>query len=161
MPEAKYLRALFGAAREHGLTKQDLNDAAMVGFQKSSLRDLTDDEVKILLDGIRGKKRRRGKSGHTDTARGYAMGTQGKRRGDDSTREFLVTEKDLNLLADAAALRGWSRDTLDTFIRRQLRGRSIRTIKELNKVLWAVKAMNRRDKLVGSYDVPRPQARPE
>lgn len=154
MPDTKYLRALFGAAREHGLTKEDLNDAALVGFQKSSLRDLTDAEARTILDGIRGKKRRSGRSGHKNSDRGYAMAVAGRRRNDDSPGEYMVAARELEMLSDAAGLRGWSRETLDTFIRRQLRGREIRTMKEFNKVFWAIKAMNRRDRLTGKYDRP-------
>ena len=37
---------------------------------------------------------------------------------------------------------GWSQATLKTFIRRQLKGRDqIRTVGDLNKVLWPVKRM--------------------
>lgn len=158
MPDTKYLRAMFGAAREHGLTKEDLNDAAMVGFQKASLRDLTNDEARKILDGIRGKKRtsNHGVSGHKHSDRGYAMAVAGRRRNDDSPGEYMVAARELEMLSDAAGLRGWRRETLDTFIRRQLRGRQIRTMKEFNKVFWAIKAMNRRDGLTGKYD--RPQA---
>lgn len=157
MPEAKYLRALFGAAREHGLTKEDLNDAAMVGFQKVSLRDLTNDEARQILDGIRGKKPEsdNGVSGYKHSARGYAMGVAGRKRHEYGEGEYLVAAREIEMLSEAATLRGWSKETLDTFIRRQLRGRAIRTMKEFNKVYWAIKAMNRRDRLVGKYDRPR------
>jgi hypothetical protein len=156
MPEPKLLRAMFGAAREHGLTKQDLNDAALVGFQKTSLRELTDAEARTILDGIRGKRRAAGggSSGYRHTERGYAMGVAGRKRNDGSLGEYLVAARELEMLREAAALRGWSRETLDQFIRRQLRGRAIRTMREFNKVYWAVKAMNRRDRLTGKHEAP-------
>lgn len=87
-----------------------------------------------------------------------AMGTAGRKDSDGAVgTEFLVNSAEMEMLRKAATLRGWSAQTLDAFIARQLKG-PVRTVRDLNRVLWAVKAMNRRDGLVGKNDVPFPKA---
>lgn len=155
----KYLSAIYGCAREHHISNEEIHEAISVGFNKTSLKDLTERECRTLLDGMRGttsqaKRAVRGASGHANTTRGHAMGTAGRKDAAKSETEYLVSARELELLREAAELRGWSRETLDTFIRRQLGGKELRTVRQFNKVFWAIKAMNRRAGLTGKYDVP-------
>ena len=148
MPDPKYFRAIYGCARELGLSNDDVHDAAFALCAKTSLKELTDAECRRLIDGMRGGKRR------VSPERLQAMGTAGK-KGEDrqSGTEFLVNSREMGMLRKCATLRGWSIETLDGFIKRQVKG-PVRTVRDLNRVLWAVKAMNRRDHLVDGNDVP-------
>ena len=148
MPDPKYIRAIWACAREKGLSSEDVHDAACMLTQKTSLREMTDAECRELLDGFRGGKRRMAPQ------RVRAMGIAGRKDADRETgTEWLVNSAEMSMLRKTAMLRGWSEDTLQAFITRQLKG-PVRNIRDLNRVLWAVKAMNRRDGLVGKNDVP-------
>ncbi len=159
MLDNKFLRAIYACARERGISNEALHEAIQFGFEKTSVKDLTEREARQLLDGMRGKttaQRGDGASGYRNTARGEAMAGAGRKKADpDLGAGQMVGAADLKLLRDTATLRGWSEETLQAFITRQRRGNPIRTIKDLNPILWAIKSMNRRDGLVGKYDRPR------
>lgn len=134
MPDTKLLRCIFGAAREHGVSNEELHEAIRAGFNKTSLKDLSDREAHKLIDGLRGRR---------DQARRDAQASHG-RKGVDDNVEFLVNSEEMRMLQRAAFLRGWDDGTLDKFIMRQNRGSMIKTMGQFNKVFWALKAMNRR-----------------
>jgi hypothetical protein len=163
MLDNKFLRAVYACARERGISNEELHEAIQVGFDKTSIKTLTEREARQLLDGMRGKvaQRGHGASGYRDTDRGYDMAQAGRKKADPALGAGqMVGAADMKLLRDTATLRGWNEETLQAFIARQRRGVPIRTIKDLNPILWAIKSMNRRDGLVGKYDVPvqqRPQ----
>jgi hypothetical protein len=136
--DGRYLRALWACARECGVDDEGLHDAAFVGFGKTSLKELTEDEASRLLNGMR-----KG-SGKQLAKRHWAQGNHGRRDVEDKT-EYLVNTREMQMLCEAAALRGWNEEALLKFIARQLGKTEIRTMKEFNKIFWAVKAMNRRD----------------
>ncbi len=146
MPDAKMYRVIYGVCKQYAVDNELLHDIVHMRFSKDSLKDLTKRECAQLLDGLRGKHRF-GRSGHAHTTRGAAMQQDGRKDAAVGAAEFLVNERELRMLQEMATLRGWDMDTLDRFIRRQLRGRAIRTMGDLNKVLWPLKAMNRRDGL--------------
>lgn len=150
MPDAKMFRAIYGCAKEFGLDNELIHQMAETQFGKSSLKLLTDQECRKILDGIRadyGKQRQNaGRSGWRGSSRGQAMGTAGAKSKEPVRTTYLVNARELAMLSDAAAIRGWSRETLNTFIQRQLRHRPLRTMRDFNKVFWALKAMNRRDR---------------
>lgn len=150
MPDAKYFRVIYGCCKQHGIDNELLHDIVAMRFQKTSLKDLTDAECLLLLDGIRGKTEKRGGgvSGYRYTERGVAMAEAG-RKGVKQKTEFFVRDRELRMLREAALLRGWNQETLDAFIARQLKGAPLRTVGQLNKVLWPIKAMNKRDGLYG------------
>jgi len=142
--EKKYLRAIFGAAREHGVSYEELHDAIEAGFGKKSLKDLTKAEALRLIQGVRGSYL----SPSFTPGRRWGMGNHGRK---DSERtgevDYLVNQREMELLREAAALRGWDERQLAAFIRRQTGREQIRTMREFNKVFWALKAMNRREGL--------------
>jgi len=150
MPDVKMFRAIYGCAKEFGLDNELIHQIVEAQFGVDSLKKLTDQQCRKLLDGIRtdyGKQRQHaGHSGWKGTVRGEAMGTEGGRNERPSKAAHLVNARELAMLAEAAAIRGWSRETLDTFIQRQLRRRPMRTMRDFNKVFWALKAMNRRER---------------
>ncbi|MGH9804673.1 MAG: hypothetical protein ACRD4D_05835 [Candidatus Acidiferrales bacterium] len=96
--------------------------------------------VRRLLRATRRRRR---------TAYDYVLGTAG-RRGFDDHPEVLVTPAALQLLDRSAAAVGMTRASLDRFIARHyagvgLRRRSdIRTVADLNRVLWGLRALERR-----------------
>lgn len=148
MPEHRWYRAIYGVCRQEAIDNDLLHLIVEQRFGKTSLKLLTERECRELLDGLRQRGRGRGASGLKGTARGHATATEGRREARGQV-EHLVNARELALLREAAALRGWSPETLEAFCRRQNGGRPLRTIGDLNRVLWALKAMNRRDGLYG------------
>ena len=150
MPDAKLFRCIYGYCKELGVDNEQLHDIVAMRFGKTSLKDLTNQECHLLIDGIRGQQEQRGGgvSGYKRTERGAAMAQAG-RKGAVQKTAFFVKERELRMLHEAALLRGWSQETLDAFIARQLKGEPLRTVGQLNKVLWPIKAMNKRDGLYG------------
>jgi hypothetical protein len=150
VPDAKFFRAIYGCCKQHGVDNELLHDIVAVRFGKTSLKDLTNQECHLLLDGIRGKQEQRGGgvSGYKRTERGAAMAQAG-RNGWKGQTEWFVNDREMRMLREAALLRGWSQDTLDAFVARQLKGAPLRTIGQFNKVFGPLKAMNKRDGLYG------------
>ncbi len=147
----KYLRAIFAAAREKGVTYEQLHETIAVSWGKRSLKDLSSEQAQLLIDGLRGKTRAehhyRG-NGPFRYDRRQAMAAHGRKDYDRSgDAEYVVNERELQMLREAAALRNWDEEALRKFIKRQLGRETIRTMADLNKVLWPLKAMNRRDRL--------------
>ncbi|MGE5487554.1 MAG: hypothetical protein ACM3ZB_07010 [bacterium] len=143
-PNTKFLRAIYGAARAHGVNNQVLHDMIWFEWQKKSLKDLTPAQSMELLDTLNGKT----PSKNFSSDRRRAMASHGRRDYDSSgDAAYMINERERRMLQEAAALRGWSLGGLQHFIERQLKHEQIRTMAEFNKVFWALKAMNRRDGL--------------
>jgi hypothetical protein len=141
----RLLRAIFASARAHGVTNEGLHETIWLTLQKRSLKDLTTDEAMQLLDGLNGKEYRPPQN--FSYRRRQAMSLHGRKDHDRSQgAAFLVNEREIKMLGDAAALRGWSAETVAAFIERQV-GHEIRTMADFNKVFWALKRMNKRDGL--------------
>lgn len=147
MPSASVVRAIWAAAREHGVDREGVHDAIFAGWRKTSVKDLTDREAGMLLDGIRGKSGSRGMS----AARRDAMGKHGRKDSTPRNSEFLINDRERELLSEAAHARNWSAATLREFCMRQLGVAEPRTVGEYNKVFWAIKAMQRRDAKRGGH----------
>lgn len=144
--DSHLIATIFACAREHNVDNQALHEAIEVGYGKTSIRRLTRAEAYKLLDGMRGKQRRGGgASGYKGTARGQAMASHG-RKGVKVDVHELVTTRELQMLNEAAAPRGWSATALVDFIERQTGHREVRTLADFNKVFHALKSMNRRDR---------------
>jgi hypothetical protein len=139
MNTTQMLRTLFGVARQYGVNSEQLHDAASLQFNKSSLKLLTAAEAGALIDGMRKAAGDRPFAG----PRRQAMGTHGSRgrRGDTAQ---LVNERELQMLADAAERVGWDAARLAGFCERQIKKSAPVTMAELNRVLWALKSMERR-----------------
>lgn len=106
----------------------------------TSTRDLTLADAKRVIERLL-----RDAGGQIkDSAGARAAGTHG-RRGVDRRVSMLATSEQLELLAGYAGRLGWNRERLDAFIERQLGShRTIRTVSDINKVLWPLKSMLRR-----------------
>ena len=134
--EVKYIKAIWAAAREHGVSREGVHDA-IATWQLTSVKDLNAQQARLLLNGLRGK------SGQQK--RRTAVAQQGRRDHDASHEpRYMVKEREMAMLKAAAESRGWNDETLGNFIERQLGKRVIATLAEFNKVFWAVKAMQRR-----------------
>jgi hypothetical protein len=148
MPKPNLIRAIYARAREHGVSREEIHDAIRAGWQKASVKDLTDPEAFQLLDGLAG--RRAGTVSGCSPSRRQAMANHGRRDYDRSKDpSFLVKEREMQMLREAAALRNWDDATLDRFIERQIGKTEIRTMAEFNRVFWPIKTMNRRQGLHG------------
>jgi hypothetical protein len=126
------MRAVHAEAKKRGMDHDALHDLALNHWGARSLADASDTQLYALYrDWTRkGLKRR---------AAPFAPGQH------DDERQF-VSGEDLIEMAEEFAQRGWGETTRSNFIRRQLKGRSkISTRADLRKVLFAVRAMNRRD----------------
>ena len=95
-----------------------------------------------------------------DSAGARAAGTHG-RRGADRRVSMLATKGQIDLLVSYASRLGWNDERLDAFIERQLGAhRQVRTVADINKVLWGLKSMVRRqhgDTTIAK-SVPRPMS---
>lgn len=134
-----YLRTIFGAAREHGVSHEQLHDIIALEFGKASLRDLTKEQSLQLLNGIRGEEQSRSRRRHAQAKHG--------RRGHKVLAHQLVNARELKLLREAASVRGWDSVTLTAFVLRQVGRAEVVTMADFNKVFWALKSMNRREGL--------------
>lgn len=146
MPDAKLFRAIYGCCKEHGVDNEGLHDVVRLRFNKASLKELSNRECYELMDGIRGKATQRrggGVSGHSYTERGAAMQSAG-RRDSDLGVEFLVNTREMEMLRELAEQLGWSAAALQAFCQRQNKGQGVKTLADLNRVLWGLKAMLRR-----------------
>jgi len=138
------LRAIHACARENDCDNEGLHDAIEAGFGKTSLKDLTRGEAYALLDGLRGGR----PSEHytPNRERRHAQGKHGRRDYDAAADPiYQVTDRERQMLLDAAALRNWSEEQLVGFIRRQVGKPAVTTMDEFNKVFWPLKKMNRRE----------------
>jgi hypothetical protein len=140
MPNGPLIKAIWAAAREHGISRDEVHDATFAGWKKTSVKQLSDAEARQLLDGMRGKKRRR----HIPHDRRQAMGNDG-RKDDPGGTEYLINDSERQLLWQAAFTRDWSEETLRAFCVKMIGIPEPKTIRQYNKVFWAIKAMQRRD----------------
>ncbi len=137
--DGKIITAIFAAAREHGVDKEGVYDAIRIGFKKDSVRDLTRPEALSLIVGLRGGKN----SPNFAPGRRKAMAGNGRKRSTAQT-EFLINDAERQMLLDAAAALGWDASRLEAFCQRQIKKGAPCTMSEMNKVLWALKAIARR-----------------
>jgi hypothetical protein len=124
----RLMRAIHAEAKKRGIDHDGLHDIAVMRWGHG-LGEAKGEQLYALYHEWTKKGLRR-------RARPFAPADK---------REFVQGE-DLVEMAEEFAKRGWGEDTQRNFIRRQLRGRDkISTRGDLRKVLFAVRAMNRRD----------------
>jgi hypothetical protein len=136
------LRAVWACARERNVSREELHEAIWAGWRKQSVNELTDAEACQLLDGLRGK-RRSTKTG-ADYHRRQAMGTHGRR---DALADptYLANQTEKDLAWRIAGNLGWCLDAYNCFVERQLgKTGGIVTMADYNRVMWALKAIQRR-----------------
>ena len=140
------MRALHAEGLKRSLDHEALRDLAADGFGVVSLSQLNTGDLGRLFQQVAGRdfhaKLRR--ISISSRSRRKAAGTEGRSYATSSVAT-LVDPSDCELLyALAYGDLGWTGATLRRFIARQLSGREqIRTMGDLNKVLWPVKRMVR------------------
>lgn len=137
---SKYTKAIWATAREHNVDREGVYEAIKVGFNKTSVLDLTRIEAIRLITGLRGGK----PSPNFNPNRRRAMGNAGRKHADSQQTEFLCNDREHEMLRDIAGKLGWDEAALQRFCERQIKLPAPRTMGEHNKVLWALKAISRR-----------------
>ena len=152
--QMKRLQVLYGQLCAH--TQQPATREARIGWAQmlvqrpiASFKDLTLSEAQHLIDTAQGQlgiaatrpPRRR-----LDRDAAHKAGTEG-RRGNSSNEITLATAEDLDRVIYVRDLLGWSQAQLDAWLRSPrspLSNREnpqIRTLKQANRVYWALKGM--------------------
>lgn len=135
----KQVKAIWSLARGKGLTDEQLHSlvAATVGGNDSirALSRTNADKVIVALGGTAFNKR-------------IARRTRQDHHQQTGTKQ-IVTASQLDLIRSLAARRGWSEESLQKFCQRQIKRDQPATTIQANKIIEALKAMNRRDGLVG------------
>jgi hypothetical protein len=128
----RLFRGIHAEATKARLDHDALHDLCHERYGVRSMGDLDDDQLQALYFSFAGHRFKRGKL----PSRGELQA------GPDE----MVSGTDLELLAAECAKRGLGSEGIANLTRRQLRGRTtIRTRKDLVRVLTAVRAMNRRE----------------
>jgi hypothetical protein len=159
------VNALFGLyARSRARAPKDLRDprgarlrwaSESVGREVASFADLTADEVRELIHGLKASLARP-VEGRPDRwrpirsrERAHAAGTSG-RADEDQRFVQLANADDLARIHDAVRRLGWSRERFAAWLASRSsplpskRIEEIRTVAEVNRVWWALKAMLQR-----------------
>ncbi len=139
--EVKLIRTIHARKNELGIDDDLLHEMALRNFGKDSIKKLTNKEAFALLDLM-------GPSKRGDPQRRHAQSRHGRKDYDHSgDPAHMIGPSELAMLGKAAALRGWSEETLQKFSRRQCKQLLPRTLEDFNKVWWALRSMNQRDGL--------------
>lgn len=127
-----------------------------LGHFISSFSDLTISEASALINVLQGSmgiaesspaaRPRRYRSRIKDRDRAHAAGTEGRRGG--SNTSTMSTAEDLAMIDAQLTEMGWTRERLDAFLASPSspigRSSQIRTVRQINKVLWALKGIAKR-----------------
>ena len=133
------VRAIFGLAKERGLDEAELraivvevtNRAVPVG--KTGVGRLNFTQADAVIVRLGGKP--------------FASRRTVQHRRKNAGVQQLVGPNQLRYIAQLASFRNWSPEALQDFCRRQCGHFPLRTTQDANKVIEALKAMNRRDRL--------------
>lgn len=128
------VRAIFGEGRKCGLDDEQIRDTVeSVTGRTRSIRKLTHAEADRVIEKLKGKSF-------------VPRRTLQYRRAKHGVKQ-VVQEGQLKLIADLATQRHWSAETLVKFCQRQCGHHPLRTTADANKVVEALKSMNKRDQL--------------
>ena len=167
MPESKIssaqltrLQVLWSQYARHEMTKYSRADRLVWASEQTkrtilSFKDLTLSEASDLINLLQAElgiketspavRPRRFRSRIKDRDQAQAAGTEGRRGSRD--KFTLATAEDIGMIDAQLNVMGWDRDRLDKFLQSPsspLRGRSnpqLRTLGDINRVLWALKAI--------------------
>jgi len=141
---AKMMRGLHAEASKRGLSHDGLHELVEKRYGVASLSQLSEAQLREWYREFSGKGFRH--PGMGSASRRRAAGTAGKKAGSMPAPRVveLAGADDIAMLIDLAARIGWSVTALHKFVARQLGREQIRTMADVNKVLWALKAIARR-----------------
>lgn len=127
------VRKIFGLSRSIGMGDELLRDTVESVIKRTRhISELTKSEADQVIDHLLSR------SGQTPRR------TVHYRRAKAGV-EQVVQQGQLNLIAELASQRNWSAEALKNFCIRQCGHFPLRTTKDANKVIEALKKMNRRD----------------
>jgi hypothetical protein len=130
------VRAIFGLARQNGLDEELLRDAVeSVTKRTRSIAALSHSEAERVIAHLKGES-------FTPTPRRTVQHRRKK-----SGVNQVVQPGQLELIASLASQRHWKAETLENFCRRQCGHFPLRTTSDANKVIEALKSMNKREGL--------------
>lgn len=128
------LRAIFGEARRCGLDDETLREVvADVTKGSISLSSLTFAQAEAVIQRLKGKSF-------------VPLRTLQHRRQQAGVKQ-VVQEGQLKLIAELASQRNWQPEALISFCKRQCGHHPLRTTEDANKVIEALKSMNKREGL--------------
>ena len=128
------MKAIFGEGRKHGLDDEQLRDLAEdVSRRTRHISELSYTEAERVIERLKGR------SFVSRRTLQYRRAKQGIKQ--------VVQQGQLKKVADLASQRNWSPETLVKFCKRQCGHHPLRTTEDANKVIEALKAMNKREGL--------------
>lgn len=128
------VRAIFGEGRRCGLDPEAIRDVVEdVTRRTRSVGQLTFAEAERVIQRLKGQ--------------GFVPRRTLQYRRQKAGVQQLISQEQVTLIAELASQRNWSAETLSEFCRRQCKRARPRTTSDANKVIEALKAMNRRDGL--------------
>ena len=131
---ANQVRAIFAEGHKRGLDDEGIRDVVESSTRRTrSVRELTHAEAEAVIKQIKGREF-------------IPLRTLQYRRQKQGIKQ-VVTQAELNLIAQLASQRDWPAETLVKFCVRQCGHHPLRTTDDANKVIEGLKAMNRRDGL--------------
>ena len=132
----KQNNAIFGLAAKHGIDHESLRDLAadVSDGRVDRLGQISFDEANKIIHRLGGEPFRSSQSRRTTNYQRQQAGvTQ------------IAQPVHLKKMEDLAAGRGWSAESLEKFCLRVIKCPRPRTTDETNKIIEAIKAMNKRD----------------
>jgi hypothetical protein len=141
---SKMMRGLHAEARKRGLSHDGLHELVEKRYGVRSLSQLSEAQLREWYREFSGKGFRH--RGIAPGSRAWAAGNAGKKAAPDGARKVveLAGADDIAMLIDLAARIGWSVTGFHKFVARQLGREQVRTMADVNKVLWALKTIARR-----------------
>lgn len=137
------VRAIFGEARKCGLDNEALHELvasvllngqpSSVAGREASIAQLSYSEAERVIERLKGRAF-------------LPRRTLQYRRAKQGIKQ-VVQEAQLALIAQLATQRNWPAETLVRFCKRQCGHHPLRTTEDANKVIEALKSMNRREGL--------------
>jgi hypothetical protein len=128
------VKAIFAEGRKWGLDDEQLRDLAEdVTRRTRHISELTYSEAERVIERLKGKSF-------------LPRRTLQYRRAKRGIKQ-VVQEGQLKKIADLASQRNWSPETVVKFCKRQCGHHPLRTTEDANKVIEALKSMNKRDGL--------------
>jgi hypothetical protein len=127
------LRAIYGLAKKRGLDNDELHALVKEHTRKASIARLNVTEADAVIAQLGGEPL-------------AARRTIQHRRRQAGVNQ-VVQPGQLQYIASLASQRDWSPESLQDFCRRQAGHFPLRTTKDANKVIEALKAMNKREGL--------------
>lgn len=134
----KQNNAIFGLAAKHGLDHESLRDLAaeISDGRVDRLGQISFDEANKIIHRLGGEPFRSSQSRRTTNYQRQQAGV-----------DQIAQPAQLRLMIKLAQGRNWSDETLEKFCLRLIKSPRPRTTAETNKIIEALKAMNRRDKV--------------